>query len=186
MAFLSLIGIERAKIVPHYKVEAYLRASGQAWTFLRCSFFMQNLNTTHRTEIREHDEIFVPVGRRVPLYRRPRHRHGRSRGADQPGHEGQAYDLTGSEALDYWQVAEIISRILGRKITYRNPNPLSFLASHLPARDVVDLCAGDRWPLLSTRNGMAERVTGEVERLTGRKPIAFAQYVRDYRTTSAP
>ena len=34
---------------------------------------------------------------------------------------------------------------------------------------------------LSTRNGMAERVTGEVERLTGRKPIAFAQYVRDYQ-----
>ena len=65
MVFLS-IGIERAKFVPHYKVEAYLRASGQVWTFLRCSFFMQNLNTTHRTEIRERDEIFVPVGRRAP------------------------------------------------------------------------------------------------------------------------
>ncbi len=132
VVFLSLIGIERAKFVPHYKVEAYLRASGQAWTFLRCSFFMQNLNTTHRTEIRERDEIFVPVGSARTSFIDVRDIAAVAVVAlTEPGHAGQAYDLTGSEALDYWQVAEIMSRILERKITYRNPNPLSFLASHL-------------------------------------------------------
>jgi hypothetical protein len=34
---------------------------------------------------------------------------------------------------------------------------------------------------LSTRNGMAEPVTGEVERLIGKKPISFEQYAADYR-----
>ena len=65
------------------------------------------------------------------LYRRARHCRGRSGGADRVGPRGQAYDLTGSEALDYWQVAEIMSQILDRKITYRNPNLLTFLAGHV-------------------------------------------------------
>ncbi|MDQ2693383.1 MAG: NmrA family NAD(P)-binding protein, partial [Chloroflexota bacterium] len=51
--FLSIIGIENAKYVPHYKVEQYLQKIGLQTTFLRCSFFMQNLNTTHRREIKE-------------------------------------------------------------------------------------------------------------------------------------
>ena len=33
---------------------------------------------------------------------------------------------------------------------------------------------------LSTRNGMAEPVTGEVVLLTGRAPILFRQYAQDY------
>jgi uncharacterized protein YbjT (DUF2867 family) len=182
VVFLSLIGIERAKIVPHYKVEAYLRASGQGWTFLRCSFFMQNLNTTHRTEIRERDEIFVPVGSARTSFIDVRDIAAVAAVAmTEPGHEGQAYDLTGCEALDYWQVAEIMSRILGRKITYRNPNPLNFLASHLRRGTSLTFALVMSGLYLSTRSGMAERVTGEVERLTGCKPIAFAQYVRDYQ-----
>ena len=48
VVFLSLIGIENAKYVPHYKVETYLHKINLQTTFLRCSFFMQNLNTTHR------------------------------------------------------------------------------------------------------------------------------------------
>ncbi len=63
VVFLSLIGIEKAKYVPHYKVEQYLQKIGMQTTFLRCSFFMQNLNTTHRREIQERSEIFVPVGK---------------------------------------------------------------------------------------------------------------------------
>lgn len=62
VVFLSLIGIENAKYVPHYKVETYLHKINLQTTFLRCSFFMQNLNTTHRKEIKERNEIFVPVG----------------------------------------------------------------------------------------------------------------------------
>ena len=52
VVFLSLIGIENAKYVPHYKVETYLKQINMQTTFLRCSLFMQNLNTTHRREIK--------------------------------------------------------------------------------------------------------------------------------------
>jgi uncharacterized protein YbjT (DUF2867 family) len=52
VVFLSLIGVEKAPFVPHYKVEQYLKEIGMQTTFLRSSFFMQNLNTTHRKEIK--------------------------------------------------------------------------------------------------------------------------------------
>ena len=182
VVFLSLIGIERARFVPHYKVETYLRASGQAWTFLRCSFFMQNLNTTHRTEIRERDEIFVPVGGARTSFINVRDIAAVAAVAlSESGHAGQAYDLTGSKALDYWQVAEVMSQILARNITYRNPNPVAFLATHVRRGTPLMFALVMTGLYLSTRNGMAERVTGEVERLTGHPPITFAQYVRDYQ-----
>jgi uncharacterized protein YbjT (DUF2867 family) len=63
IVFLSLIGAERNRIVPHAKVERLLQRSGVAWTMLRCGFFMQNLDTTHRADIVEHDDIFIPPGR---------------------------------------------------------------------------------------------------------------------------
>ena len=56
---LSLQGAEHNKVVPHYALEQWLRASGLGWTFVRASFFMQNLTTTHLTDIRDRDEIMV-------------------------------------------------------------------------------------------------------------------------------
>jgi uncharacterized protein YbjT (DUF2867 family) len=44
----------------------------------------------------------------------------------EPGHGRRAYELTGAEALDYFQVAGILSRVLGRRVVYPNPSPLAF------------------------------------------------------------
>lgn len=47
---------------PHHAVEKYLRQVGAPYTFLRPNFVMQNLTTTYRSDIRDHDEIFLPAG----------------------------------------------------------------------------------------------------------------------------
>lgn len=182
VVFLSLIGIERVKFVPHYKVEEYLVNSPMTWTFLRASFFMQNLNTTHRQEIRERDEIFVPVGGARTSFIDARDIAAVAAVTlCQPGHENKKYDLTGSEALDYWQAAGVLSETLGRKITYRNPSALEFFASHLRRGTPLSAAMVMTGLYLSTRNGMAEPVTGEVERITGQKPVSFEKYVMDYQ-----
>ncbi|MCL4869181.1 MAG: SDR family oxidoreductase [Anaerolineae bacterium] len=186
VVFLSLLGIERATYVPHYKIEEYLVKSPMSWTFLRCSFFMQNLNSTHRQEIRERDELFVPVGR------------ARTSSIDvrdiaavaaialsQPGHANKAYDLTGAEALEYGQVARILSETMGRKISYRNPSLSRFFLTHLWRGVPFFFALVMAGLYLSTRNGLAELVTDEVERITGRKPILFQEYAADYAASWA-
>jgi uncharacterized protein YbjT (DUF2867 family) len=182
VVFLSLIGIEKARFVPHYKVEQYLQEVAMQTTFLRCSFFMQNLNTIHRKEIKERSEIFIPVGKAKTSFIDVR-----DIGAvaavvlTEKDHAGENYDITGSEGLDYWDVAQIMSEVLGRRINYRNPNPIHFLIETvrrgIPFRFAVVMLG----LYTSTRFGMAEPITNEVERLIGRKPITFRQYVQDYR-----
>ena len=182
VVFLSLIGIEKATFVPHYKVELYLKEVNLPATFLRCSFFMQNLNTTHRKEIRERSEIFVPVGKAKTSFIDVRDIGAVAAVAlTQEGHAGKNYDLTGQEGLDYWEAAQIMSDVLGRKITYRNPNPLYFLIETIRRGTSFSFAVVMTGLYLSTRFGMAELVTDEVKRLTGRKPITFRQYVQDYR-----
>jgi uncharacterized protein YbjT (DUF2867 family) len=182
VVFLSIIGIENAKYVPHFKVETYLKEQGFQTTFLRCSFFMQNLNTTHRKEIEERNEIFVPVGKAKTSFIDVR-----DIGAvaahvlTEEGRAGKNYDLTGSESLDYWQVADVLSETLGRRIAYRNPSPAVFFLETLRSGRPFSYALVITGLYLSTRFGIAQPVTDEVEKLTGKKPISFEQYAQDYR-----
>lgn len=181
VAFLSLQGVEKNPVVPHARTEQYLKASGVAYTMLRPSFFMQNLSTTHRQDVAE-GELLVPAGR------------GRTSFVDvrdvaavavlaltQEGHAFQAYELTGSEALTYGEVADTFTRELGRPVVYRDPSPLRFWRAmrargHEPGFILVMLAL-----YTVCRLGLAGRVTGETARLLGRPPLTLAQFVQDHR-----
>jgi uncharacterized protein YbjT (DUF2867 family) len=180
--FLSLIGIESNTVVPHYKVELWLRSSGLTYTFLRASFFMQNLNTVHRAEIRDLNIIEVPAGTAKTCLLDVRDIGAVAAVAlTEAGHENQAYDLTGSEALDYYQVAEQFSEALGRKITYTNPSSLKFFIRLVQRGTKIIFAVIQTWLYNKTRKGMADTVTGEVKRLLGREPIKLKQYIEDYK-----
>jgi uncharacterized protein YbjT (DUF2867 family) len=181
--FLSLIGVEQNKRVPHHQVEQHLRKIGVDTTFLRCSFFMQNFNTTHRDEIQHRSELYIPAGRSKTSFIDVRDIAAVAALALVEGepHFNKAYDLTGSEALDYTQVAERFSQVLRRKITYRNPPALGYVLRQLGARKSLGYALITAWLYGNTRKGMADVVTGEVRRLLGRKPISLRQYIQDYR-----
>ena len=182
IVFLSLIGIEHNQRVPHYAVEQYLIESQIPYTFLRCSFFMQNLSTTHRSEIRDRDEIFLPVGRGKTSFIDVRDIAAVAALAmANPGHENKAYELTGNEALDYYEVAEIFSQILERPIIYRNPSALQFLWREIRKGTTLPFAVVMTWLYSSTRNGMAARVTHDLQQLLGKPAISLRQFVSDYK-----
>lgn len=182
VVFLSVIGIERMTFIPHYKMETRLREQNFQTTFLRCSFFMQNLSSTHRQEIRERSEIFVPVGRAKTSFIDVRDIGAvAARILSEDGHAGKNYDLTGPEALDYWQAAKILSAILGREIKYPNPGAVRFFFETLRRGAPFSYAFVVMGLYTSTRYGMAAAVTDSVERLTGRKPITFKKFTEDYR-----
>lgn len=181
IVFLSLLGVERNPLVPHAKIESILRDSGVPWTMLRCGFFMQNLDTTHRADIVEQDDLFVPAGEGRTAFIDTRDIGAVAALAlDEAGHEGQAYRLTGREALAYGEVAAIMTEVLGRPITYSNPSPLAF-ARRMRQRGhpwgYINVMEG---VYLSTRLGMAAAVFPDAADLLGREPITLRQYVADY------
>ena len=182
VVFLSLIGIEQNQQVPHYKIEQYLQASSIAFTFLRASFFMQNLSGMHRTEIRNRDEIFLPVGRGKTSFIDVRDIAAVAvKALTEPGHENQAYDLTGAEALDYYQVAEILSEALGRKIVYCDPSIPAFMWKSLQHGTPLGLIFVMSYLYIQTKRGMSDTVKDDVKEILGRNPISLEQFVMDYR-----
>lgn len=171
---LSVLGAQRNPLLPHRRIEKHVLGTGLDWTFLRPSFFMQNLSQVHRTEIIEQDEIVVPAGDGTTSF---------VDAADiaavaaetltGDGHTGQAYDITGSEALSYHEVAATLTDVLDRKVTYEEPSLVRFVRhSRRLGRD---------WPFVivmaglytTARLGLAGRITDDVERLLGRPPTSF-------------
>jgi uncharacterized protein YbjT (DUF2867 family) len=182
VVFLSLMGVESNTVTPHYKIEQYLRATGIPFTFLRPSFFMQNLDTTHRDDIREHGEILVPAGRGKTSFIDTRDIAAVAlKVLTEPGHTNKAYELSGSEALDYYEVAQIFTRVLGKPVKYSNPGILSFVhrmrQRNFPFNFILVMIA-----LYSVaRLGYAAKVTDTLEKLLGHPPTTIAQYIRDYQ-----
>ena len=182
VVFLSVIGIENMKFIPHSKVESHLTQQGIQVTFLRCSFFMQNLSTTHRQEIKERNEIFVPVGKARTSFIDVRDIGAvAAKILTESSQAGKKYDLTGAETLDYWQIAQILSETLGRKIQYSNPNAVKFFIETVLRGAPLSYALVVMGLYTTTRYGMADVVTNHVERLLGRKPIAFRQFTEDYK-----
>ena len=127
VVFLSLQGAEKNKVVPHAAVEKWLRSSGLVWTFVRASFFHQNLSTTHAADIRDRDEIIVPAGNGATAFVDAEDVGAVAATAllDPAAHAMKAWTVTGPRALTYDQVADILTNELRRPIRYTRPGLLT-------------------------------------------------------------
>jgi uncharacterized protein YbjT (DUF2867 family) len=182
VTYLSVLGAEKNPLLPHRRIERHLEASDATYTFLRASYFMQNLSEIHAPEIRERDEVFVPAGDGAISFVDTR-----DIGAvaavtmAEGGHENRAYDLTGPAALDFEAVAAVFSDVLDRRVTYADPSSLAFVR-RMHARGVslrfAILMLGIYAP---ARFGRAARLSDDVERLLGRSPTPLATFVDDHR-----
>lgn len=183
IVFLSLQGVEANGVTPHAKIEALIDAAGVPRTFLRPSFFMQNLTAAHRAEIRDRDEIDIPAGNGRTAFI-----DARDIGAvaalclTEAGHVGTAYELTGGAALTYFEVADILSDVLGRTIRYRRSTLAGFIARRVRAGDALGFAAVMGAIYSVARLGKAGRLTNVVAQLLERPPLDFRQFANDNRT----
>lgn len=180
VVFLSVTGVNRA--LPHWRTEQDLRASGMAWTFLRPSYFAQNLETAFRSDIRDRGvlRLAAGTGRTSFVDTRDVAEVAALALADPGGSAHRAHTLTGPAALDFHEVASLLSAELGRPVHYR---PLSLLrrlrelrregpADYATVQVLIDLVA---------RLGLAARVTDTLPRLLGRPATPLATYLHDRR-----
>jgi len=189
VVFLSLQGAQRNPVVPHATVERWLRDSGLGWTFVRASFFMQNLTTTHVSDIRDRGRIVVPAGSGRTAFVDAHDVAAVAVEAlrDPARHAGRAWTPTGPQALTYDEVAVTLSRVLGRPISYDRPGPLTY-ARH--ARGVLGMPPGmvaiTTAIYTAARLGLAAGLTGDVRRVTTRDPVSFAEFAARERSAWAP
>ena len=181
VVFLSLLGADRNPLLPHAALEKLLLESPMETTFLRAGFFMQNLSTTHRPEIRDQGELFIPAGGGKTAFIDVRDIAAvAARVLTEPGHGGRAYPLTGSVALDYDAVAAQLSEVLDRPVRYSNPSLPRFIWRHWRAGQPLAYVAVLATIYTTARFGRAAAVTPHAATLLGRQPTTLARFVRDY------
>lgn len=189
VVFLSLQGADRLRVVPHVAVEQWLRGSGLAWTFVRASFFDQNLSGTHAADVRERDAVIVPAGDGATAFVDAEDVGAVAAVAllDPSSHAGRAWTVTGPEALTYAAVADLLSAELGRRVVYARPGLVAY-ARH--AHGVLQL----PWPMVgvtaaiytTARLGLAAALTDHVRTVLGRDPIGFAAFAHRERAAWLP
>jgi uncharacterized protein YbjT (DUF2867 family) len=183
IVFLSVQGAETSRFIPHHGIEALVRASGIAYTFLRPAYFMQNFSTTLRDDLVKRNRIFLPAGKAQFTLVDVRDI-GRVAAAvllHPEQHRNQAYALTSSERLNFDEMRSRLESGLGRPIAYVSPSLLLF--AWVKWREGVSPTFIGVMILLHylPRFAPPPPITDWVLRLTGRPPRLFEQYVMDSR-----
>jgi uncharacterized protein YbjT (DUF2867 family) len=176
---LAAIGVEHGDN-PLRQVEEHVKASGLAWTFLHPNWFFQNFSTSGAGGIKA-GTLAEPAGDAGTGFIDARDIAAVAVEALlSPGHEGKLYTLTGAEVLTRAQVAAILSKELGRTVTYVPVTDEQFRAA------VKGFLPPSYTELLShlygiVRAGHTAVTTDTVKQVLGREPIRFAQFARDAR-----
>jgi len=185
---LSVIGADQPDaraarfIAAHAAVEEVVRASGVPWTMLRVNGFMQN--TLRQAEaIAGQSAFYSSSSPAARVSHVDVHDIGdvAAKALTEPGHQGQAYLLTGPEALNDDDIAVRFSDVLGRTITH----------VQLPWEAVHESMAGmglPEWSLDGLKElldfyetGAAALVSPDTERLLRRPARGFAEFAADHR-----
>jgi uncharacterized protein YbjT (DUF2867 family) len=167
----------------HAAMEQVVRASGIPWTMLRANAFMQNsLRQAGAIAAQSAFYSSSSPAARVSYIDARDIGEVAARVLTEPGHEGQAYQLTGPEALSDDDIAARLSDVLGRSVTH----------VQVPWEAVRESLAGmglPEWGLDGFKElsdlyetGAAAWVSPDPERLLGRPPRTFAEFAGDYRT----
>jgi uncharacterized protein YbjT (DUF2867 family) len=163
------------------EIEAGLAASGLPHTLLRSNAFMQNVLALApaiaavsgfgtaagkgRTGMVDARDV-AAVAAEIAVSPAP--------------HAGKTYWLTGPELISNYDVAAVLSKLLGRTITYTE---LSFEANRdgmIRAGVPAPIAEMNAQAFALTADGDAEWVTGDVPSILGRPARSFEQFAADY------
>ncbi len=182
IVFLSLQGVEFNVFTPHYKVERYLRKIDAPFTFIRPNFYMQNLSTFYRVDIRDRSEIFLPAGRGKTAFVDVRDiGEVAAKVLSEAEHISKAYTLSGPESLDYWEVASILSDALGREIRYADPSVREYVARlRIQGADETFIKV-QKMLYFIVRHNFSKSTAGDAVKLLGRTPTSMREFAEAYK-----
>jgi uncharacterized protein YbjT (DUF2867 family) len=158
----------------HWQADQELESSGLAWTHLQPTDLARfNIRSIMPT-IQQQGAFYSTIGEgRVAMVDEGDVADVAAKALSEDGHEGKTYVLTGPKAMTYPEVAEVLSRQLGKPVKYIDIDPAqakqAMIAVGMPdwvADFVNDLRAFEQ-------RGRASGPTPDIERLLGRPPRAL-------------
>ncbi|HTZ25950.1 MAG TPA: NmrA family NAD(P)-binding protein [Streptosporangiaceae bacterium] len=163
------------------EIEAGLAASGIPYTLLRSNAYMQNVLALAPAIAKTSSfGSSAGKGRSGLVDARDVAAVAAEIAAAPTGQGGKTYWLTGPELLSNYDVAAVLSKLLGRTITYREltfeENKDAMIRAGIPEQ----IAQMNAQAFSLTAKGDAEWVTEDVPSLLGRPARSFGQFAADY------
>ncbi|WP_411823810.1 NAD(P)H-binding protein [Leptospira sp. 'Mane'] len=185
VVLMTAMGVEfTPDEAPFRKTEILLEKSGLNWNIIRPNWFMQNFHTFWIAGILSDKKIYFPAGNAKTSFIDSRDISKTAAKLLVSGEQfaNQAFALTGTETLTHDEVASVISKHTGLKIEYVNVSPEDFKKGLLGGGVPEDYASFLVIIAGALREGHAEAITDSVQKITGKSPISFDQYVKDHKS----
>lgn len=161
----------------HHATEQYIAAAGIPYTCLRDNFymdFMESLVGADGVIRAPADDGKVSIVARADIAQA-----ARAVLRDPAAHRNVIYEMTGPEALSMAEIAQTVSEVRGRPVTFHDETIDEAYQSRR-AYGAPDWLL-DAW--VSTYTAIASnalaKISTDIEQLTGRKPITFCEYLSE-------
>jgi uncharacterized protein YbjT (DUF2867 family) len=180
VVMISAFGADASEEAPLRIIEKHLMASGLPYTIIRPNFFMENFTKGFISPmIKNMNGIFLAAGEgKTSFISVDDIATVAATALTEEGHENKEYNLTGSEALDHKEVAQIISSFSGSSINYvpltleDQKNGAMTNGMSEPVADYMNMLYG------AVAAGYTGGITSDFEMVVGNKPTSFRDFAK--------
>ena len=172
----SALGVDAVEQAPLRVCERYLMGSGVPYTIIRPNFFMENFSTGFLAPMVKQGGVFLAADNAKTSFISVLDIAEVAATVFAKALTSAEYNLTGPESLDHTQVAALISKVSGKRVTYQ-AIPEETMLNGLRGTGMPESAVQYVGVLYSAvRAGYAGAVTKDVETLTGKKPTNFETF----------
>lgn len=162
----------------HIQTEKWLKESGVDYTILKNNLYLDFLPGFIGEKVLETGVIYVPAeSGKVGAVLRSEMAEAAASILATSGHEGKEYDFTNSEAASYEEIAQWISEVSGKMITYISPSAEDYgktLASYGVPAEAIGIFSSFA---VAQAKGELDVVGSDLAHLLGRKPTSVKTFL---------
>lgn len=162
----------------HVKTEEWLAASGLPYTLLKNNLYMELVPQFIGDQVLETGTIYFPAGTgKTGFALRTEMAEATANVLASEGHAGKSYEITNVEAYTYQDVANCLTEIAGKVITYISPSVEEFTGVLKNAGLSDEMIGGVVSFALAQANEEFNVTGADLEYLLGRKPTSLNEYL---------
>jgi uncharacterized protein YbjT (DUF2867 family) len=182
VVLMTAMGANADESTPFRQAEIELEKSGLDYNIIRPNWFLQNFNTFWIQSINEQGKILLPAGTAKVSFIDARDISAvAAKLLTSTEFENRDFDLTGPESVDHSQVAEVLSTVAARSISYQDIGPEELLKSLLSVGLPADYSNFLVMIFGFLKSGYNAGLNTNVKMITGVQPRSLLQYAADYR-----
>lgn len=162
----------------HIQTEKWLKESGINFTILRNNLYMDFIPAFIGEKVAESGLIFVPAENgKVSAVLRSEMAEAAANILITDGHYGKEYNFTNTEAVTYQEIAQTISEVIGKSISYLSPTVeeyISTLSKYGVPAEVVGIFSSFA---VAQAQGELDIESTDLEKLLGRRPTSVKDFL---------